>query len=198
MWLTQDGTPIETLEELESGSDRTIAVVSASIVESLIEDVLKKALCTDETGYGRHVQNYAFSPDGMIGTFGSKITLLFLMGFLTEDAHRDLLNLKYLRNKFAHYSENHSFGLQPVKDRCANFRLIKSRIKAANAFTVNKEGKRIETTSVSKGVDGLFLHIPDYANSISSARGQFVSTAKLLCAAFSPVLNGEKISKPAI
>jgi DNA-binding MltR family transcriptional regulator len=199
MWLVRDGMPVGTFEELERGSDRTVAIVAATIVESAIVDAIQQDLCRDASDYGKQVQADAFSTDGVLGSFGARISLAYLLGYLTPQAHTDLLNLKYLRNRFAHYAKHHSFHDQKIKDRCANFRMIDSQIQQANAFTFDREGAKVPAESVSRTPQyGIRLHVPDHKAAIATARGRYVMTAKLLCVAFTPLPIGEPIPKPAI
>jgi len=200
MWFARDGMPLETIAELDGGSDRTVAVVATAIVESFIQDAIKNDLCRDQSKYGLEVEANSFSPDGVLGTFGAKISLAFHLGYLTEDAHRDLLNLKYLRNKFAHYSDNYSFDIQFIKDRCANFRLINSRVKQTTTFLRATDGSVIKSESVSVNErDGVYLNLPEPAEALKTAKGRFVATAKLFCVAFNPQHHiRDQITKPTL
>lgn len=120
MWFMKD--TVGALDELEEGSDRTIGVVAGAIVNSFLTDALKNELSRDDTPYSKDIQNNVFQPDGPLGNFGAKIWMAYLLGYFTQDAHDDLLNFKYIRNLFAHYSEHNSFHTQRIKDRCANFK----------------------------------------------------------------------------
>jgi hypothetical protein len=98
MWLARGIIGFETLKELESGPDRTVGIVAGAVVESSIEIAIKKELCKDQSDYGKKVQADLFSSDGVLGTFGAKIGMAFLLGYFSPEAHRDILNLKYIRN----------------------------------------------------------------------------------------------------
>jgi hypothetical protein len=65
-----------------------------------------------------------FRSSGALGTFSSKIGLAYLMGMITEEAFRDLENMKDIRNKFAHHLDVGSFTVQAIANRCLNFKMV--------------------------------------------------------------------------
>jgi DNA-binding MltR family transcriptional regulator len=176
MWLAQDEIGFETLKELESGPDRTVGIVAGAVVESSIESAIKNELCKDQSAYGKEVQAALFFSDGVLGSFGAKIGMAYLLGYFSPEAHRDLLNLKYIRNRFAHFSDNYSFENQSIKDRCVNFKLINSRVRGANMIPSGD--------TISQTKDGIWLNLLDHSELLKTPKGRFVTTAKLFCAAF--------------
>ena len=122
MWVAFSDSTRKALAELETGSDRVIAVVGGAIIDSSLTDVLKQDLSIDTSDFTREIQGLVFQPDGPLGNFGAKISMAYLLGYFTREAHNDLQNFKSIRNLFAHYSEHNSFETQKIKDRCANFK----------------------------------------------------------------------------
>lgn len=178
-----DPKSISALGELEQGSDRTIGVVAGAIIDSNLTDALRNEFRRDETSYSANIANNVFQPDGPLGNFGAKIWIAYLLGYFTQDAHDDLQNLTYLRNRFAHYSENNSFENQNIKDRCANFKLVNELVRpsVAGIKINNRSISAVSFISVTK--DRIYLNIPNHQKILKTAKGRFVCTAKLFCAA---------------
>lgn len=103
-------------EQIEFDSDRAAGIVAGSIVERRLEQALQSRLRTDQPD----IVDDLFRPSGPLGPFSSKISLAYLMGILTDQAHKDLANLKNIRNKFAHDLELDSFDAPSTRDRCKN------------------------------------------------------------------------------
>jgi DNA-binding MltR family transcriptional regulator len=107
VWLTFKVHNLSVFGELEGGPDRSVVIIASTIVESYLTDLLKSDLRGDisDVRYTKQVLSESFNPEGKLGAFGTKISLAFLLGYLTKDAHADLKNISKIRNKFAHYAE---------------------------------------------------------------------------------------------
>ena len=149
----------------------------------IFRGALKKELCKDKSEYSQKVQADVFSSDNVIGTFGAKIAIAYLLGYFSEDGHKDILNLKYIRNRFAHYSEHYSFDQQSVQDRCSNFKLINSRVRGAVAHRI-RNGKKVEIDLTSCTEKGIWLNLVEGRDAIKKPRGRFVNTARLIMESF--------------
>ena len=90
MWLGINPTTIAAFAEIENGSDRTIAVVSGAIVDSAVTDILRRDLKRDDSPYSQVIQNRVFQPEGPLGNLGPKSWMMYLLGYLSEDALDDL------------------------------------------------------------------------------------------------------------
>jgi len=177
----------KALEELQNGTDRTIAVVSGAIVDSHLTDLLKNNFKRDDTEYSTKILNNVFQPEGPLGNFGAKIWVAYLMGYLSPIAHDDLQNLRFIRNQFAHYSQSNSFETQRIKDRCANFKLISEHIRPA-AVSREPGGPLVDSVTAQHKV---LLHLVDHQEALATPKSRFVNTAKLFVAAL-------EISRPLL
>jgi hypothetical protein len=184
MWVAFRAETRQALKELDGCSDRVLAIVAGALVDSVLTDILKKELSPATSARVTQVQANFFQPEGPLGNFGAKISLAYLLGFLTEEAYLDLLTFKYIRNLFAHYSEHNSFDVPKIKDRCANFKLVDSRTGPPSNGVIQPDGKKELTGTISMDSEhpGLKLGLPDYDELKSTPRGRFLGTAKLFCA----------------
>jgi hypothetical protein len=177
--------------ELETGSDRVIAVVAGAIIDSSLTDVLKKELNRDGSDYTREIQGHVFRPDGPLGNLGAKIWMAYLLGYFTHQAHDDLQNFAKIRNFFAHYSEHNSFETQKIKDRCANFKLVDQRINPPTATVTYPTGTKEHIDCLAGGPLGFTLNLANFEEATKTSKGRFIATAKLFCAAFEFFLTEE-------
>jgi hypothetical protein len=195
MWFTVKA--LDVVSEIENGSDRTIGVVAGAVVDSYLTDALKRKLVPRRRNPETRlkVQTDIFSPEGALGAFGAKIQLAYLLGYFTDDAYADMQAFKYIRNLFAHYAEHNSFEASKVKDRCANFRLLKSHVSETGSYTIRKSGKvRLETVGVAS--NKLSLSLIDREKALKGPKERFITTAKLFIAALE--LHRQRQLKPPI
>jgi hypothetical protein len=85
------------MRELATGSDRAVAIVGGSIVETSLTDALKIHLHES-----KKITDELFRSTGAFGMFTTKVHLGFLIGLYGEAAHRDFIVIKDIRNAFAH------------------------------------------------------------------------------------------------
>jgi hypothetical protein len=111
-------------EQVEFDSDRAAGIVAGSIAERRLEQAVRSRIRSDKPMITRDL----FRPSGALGPFSIKIDVAYLMNILTDDAYKDLVNLKNIRNDFAHDLELDSFDAQSVRDRCSNFILVDRHI----------------------------------------------------------------------
>jgi len=119
-------------EQIEFDSDRAAGIVAGSITERRLEHALRSRLRTDMPVIAVNL----FRPSGALGPFSIKIDVAYLMGILSDDAYKDLTNLKNIRNDFAHDLELDSFDTPSVRDRCKNFVLIDRHVGPIPADTI--------------------------------------------------------------
>jgi hypothetical protein len=106
------------MRELATGSDRAVAIVGGSIVETSLTDALKIHLHES-----KKVTDELFRSTGAFGMFATKVHLGLLTGLYGEAAHRDLIVIKDIRNAFAHSLEITDFETPRIKDLVNNLRL---------------------------------------------------------------------------
>jgi hypothetical protein len=76
-------------EQVEFDSDRAAGIVAGSIAELRLEQALRSRLRTGEKKIELLLLNL-FRPSGALGPFSTKVDLAYLMGVLSDDAHKDL------------------------------------------------------------------------------------------------------------
>lgn len=120
MWFIGGNMDIyNAIAQIEKDSDRAVGIVAAAMVEIRLTNAIQSRMHSDEA-----ILNSLFRASGALGTFSSKIDLAFLIGIISQDAHRDLLTMKDIRNAFAHKLHIKDFCSQSVRDKCRNFKLV--------------------------------------------------------------------------
>ena len=125
------------LHELESQSDRGVAIVGAAWVEESLERSLHTVLETHPASWKR-----LFEKSAPLATFSAKIDLSRLVGTVSDAIHSDLHIVREIRNAFAHdithkiTHETLTFSSPNLKDKCFALRCIahESHATAREAF----------------------------------------------------------------
>jgi hypothetical protein len=106
-------------DELEAfysqDSDRSKAIVLATIVENHLTEAIKISLRPDSA-----VANELFQPSGPLGNFGTKIRMAYMGGLIGKQLQNDLLIVNKVRNEFAHKLSVKTFEDQPICDWIKN------------------------------------------------------------------------------
>jgi hypothetical protein len=97
-WPPEYKKLIESNYELTEQTDRGCAIVGGSIVQAELINFLTRCL-KNRTQKTRKLFTY----DGAIGAFSHQITLAYGFGLIDENVYGDLVQIKDIRNKFAHY-----------------------------------------------------------------------------------------------
>lgn len=92
--------------ELQHTSDRSCAIVAASIIDVLLVDLLKACLVAPSSAHDDFFEG-ASAP---VGTFSARIELAFRLGLISGQMTRDLHIIRKIRNDFAHQVEGPSFS----------------------------------------------------------------------------------------
>lgn len=119
--LSSTNKLIPYVAELAGQSDRACGIVAASMLETVLEQVLRK----------RFVEGKAeelFDVNGPLSSFSAKINIAAAMGIITKAEHRELHTVRKIRNDFAHNLNRSSFGVAPIKTHVAQLRLSRSKI----------------------------------------------------------------------
>ncbi len=95
------------LDELLSQSDRGCAIVGASIIESLLERLLRDSMIQE-------VNPDIFTAYGPLGSLRAKIDLAHALGLLDATSTKDLHRIRKIRNAFAHSLTLSSLGDSPA------------------------------------------------------------------------------------
>jgi DNA-binding MltR family transcriptional regulator len=116
--------PLETrniLDALDKEPDRSVAIVSASLLEAALERLLiRKFTCFDNDLLGRLFQNR-----GPLSDFHCKILIATAFGAISTGTAEELHAIKAIRNAFAHASANITFDTQEVAKEVDNLGILK-------------------------------------------------------------------------
>jgi hypothetical protein len=100
-------------------SDRAMAILMSAMVEDTLQAFLlfhmNEALTEDD-------ERRLAGPEGVIGTFSSKIMLGFAFNLFGPTTRHDLDLIRQIRNEFAHTTRPLDFKLKEVEEACAQFR----------------------------------------------------------------------------
>jgi hypothetical protein len=106
--------------ELEGESDRAAAIVGASLLEHLLELILRKAMINHKEV--KTLFRAAYAP---FATFQSKIDATFLLGLFPHEKIRDDLHrIREIRNIFAHGHKELSFSDESTKSSIGKFHIL--------------------------------------------------------------------------
>uniref|UniRef100_UPI00083A5443 hypothetical protein n=2 Tax=unclassified Phenylobacterium TaxID=2640670 RepID=UPI00083A5443 len=113
------------LDLLHKESDRGKVLISTGFMEEQLKDVLLASMRK-----GKVANDLLTSGNAPLGTFSSRISACFALGFVTDDEHHDLTLVRRIRNDFAHGIHT-TFDTPSVVDRCRQLRLkaVKRRSK---------------------------------------------------------------------
>ncbi len=87
----------QKLFDYKEPNDRAIVIVGGAFLDTLLENILLEFFPEDE----KEVESL-LGPSGNLGTYGSRIKILFCLGFLEKVISSDLKLIGKIRNKFAH------------------------------------------------------------------------------------------------
>ena len=102
------------VEALTKESDRGAVLISAALLEDLLERCIRSFLLDDER------VDQLLCTSGPLGTLWARSIAALLLGILSETEFQECESVRKVRNAFAHGLEG-SFENQRVKDICSNF-----------------------------------------------------------------------------
>lgn len=105
----------EFLAEINSGSDRAVAVVWGS----LVEDALRHQLTVGMEHLTSDEKKNLFAATGPVDTFGGKVIVAHGMNLISREEERKLSIIKEIRNAFAHAFTPLTFDTPEVAAACA-------------------------------------------------------------------------------
>lgn len=115
---------VALIGDLTNESDRGIAVLIAAFADEqlgrLIETRFKpQDKCRNELSREQSDGLNWFRGDrGPISTFSARTYLAYLMGLIHDHEYRALVQLREIRNAFAHQYEQRSFADPQIRDKC--------------------------------------------------------------------------------
>jgi DNA-binding MltR family transcriptional regulator len=106
--FSTDEKLIPYVAELAGQNDRACGIVAAAMLETLLEDILRKRFVA---GTGDDL----FVAYGPLSTFSAKVNMCAALGLITNSESRDLHVVRRIRNEFAHDLHNSFFEKDPVR-----------------------------------------------------------------------------------
>lgn len=97
-------------------NDRSIAIIGATFLDTILEHILLAFLADDEKNMQQLIRF-----DQPLGTFSSRIKMVYCLGLIYKPVKDDLELVRKIRNEFAH-SLDVSFDDQHIKDWCRNLK----------------------------------------------------------------------------
>ena len=99
-----------------SESDRSAAILAASLLEDQLRTLLQKLLVSD-THTAKMFDTY-----GPLSTLSARCEIAYLMAIIPKDIRDDIDIVRKIRNLFAHRIEDVSFDTPPVCDLATNLK----------------------------------------------------------------------------
>ena len=104
---------------INNETDRGCALMAAAYLDEELRKLAERFLVDNES-----IVNNIFRSDGPLGTFSSRIDLIYLLGLIGPHVRRDLHLIRKIRNVFAHNSNLIDFNQREISDRCNEFTYI--------------------------------------------------------------------------
>lgn len=104
-------------KELDSNSDRSIALVCCSVLEELLKEKIKTCLVSDNQ------TDKLFEANGPFGSAINRTRIAYYMGLITENQFKNLKYMQRVRNIFAHQILDVSFESNKIKNICSNMEI---------------------------------------------------------------------------
>lgn len=161
-------------EQIEFDSDRAAGIVAGSIAETRLEQALQSRLRPADTPKLEDIIQQLFRPSGALGPFSTKIDLAYLMRLLSDEAYKDLTNVKNIRNDFAHKLDHDSFDVPSIRDRCKNLILVDRHVGPIPNPSLD------ETDIAVASGRNPYMGLPDYQQKLSDPRFRYTMTAQLI------------------
>lgn len=106
----------DVLRELKNSNNRSLAIVGAALIESLLEDLIRSYLIDNEREVNKFINNNDFS---------SNIRLAYCLGLISIDEHNDFNCIREIRNLFAHKLSVSDLNNDDVKSKSKGFIIIR-------------------------------------------------------------------------
>lgn len=156
-----------------------MGVLAGSIVETHLTNLIRHSLHDPEGT----VWKQRAHPSGPFGPFAVKIDLAFLVGLITEQARRDLVVLKDIRNRFAHDLAITGFDDDSISAKCRNLTLIDEHVGdwppgvAEKIMEASKQGDAAAIAALVE--DRSRIIVSGAAEDLKTPRGRYIWAARL-------------------
>lgn len=108
-------------KELENSSDRGLVLVSGSIIDELLGELLKAFLIESKS-----VEKDLFKVNAVLGNFEARMQMSYYLGLISKNEKSNITYLQRVRNKFAHQFVDISFENDAISNVCSNFEIPKN------------------------------------------------------------------------
>lgn len=108
------------IKELHSSSDRTSAISGFAIIDTILIELLKRKLVGNRDIFENLISSL---------NLASRINLSYLVGIISIEDRNDLMEIKNIRNKFAHYLSYDSFDRDEISLKLEKINIIKELSK---------------------------------------------------------------------
>lgn len=188
---------LDIFAEISSHTDREIAIISASLLDSALAGLLNSRFVELIPKEYEEI----FDGTGALSTFSAKIRLSYALGLITKNMQNDLEGINKIRNAFAHAPlRGVSFDTNAISMRCHAFSIIddQSFHKEICILWPGVEKEDYDTDQTGTWVvfpdgTGLFVNLLDD----NTARSLYLNSAKLCwLAAYSSSLTQSDPSPP--
>lgn len=129
-------------KEIDNNSDRGLVLICGSILDIILEDLLKSFLITKNK-----IDKDMFTFGQPLGNFDAKIKTSFYLGLISDSERSNLSLIRRLRNRFAHEIFDVSFNNNDIENICSNFNIPK------NAYVPKKVSLMKEDSDEQPSVD---------------------------------------------
>jgi DNA-binding MltR family transcriptional regulator len=146
------------LEMFRRETDRGFAIGAATVLDSLMEILLRKRMI-------QAVPTEIFSAYGPLGSFSAKIDISYYLGFISKGDHAELHTIRRIRNEFAHSLDTSlSFSSRPISDHISKLQL------SASSILKKKSDKRRDFNTAILVLIGFLYAMIEEASSPSTAK----------------------------
>ena len=105
------------IASLHKESDRTVAIVGASLIESALEAILIRSF----TARSKDLLDRIFQNRGPLSDFNSKILVAQAFGVISTPTAGEMQRIRHIRNVFAHARVNVSFDTPEIAREVEEF-----------------------------------------------------------------------------
>ena len=108
------------ISDLASGNDLAMVVASSALLDEYLGliIVIRFHVTITEKNWNR-----AFTNEGPLARFASKISMGILLGLVIGEMINDMAHLKRIRNDFAHSIDHQSLSLEPHAKHCRKLKM---------------------------------------------------------------------------
>lgn len=110
----------EVDSEIEKSSDRNIAIFLVSIIDDLLNSLLKERVVQDTSEIKKI---FSTNSNGVLSTLRSKVEIAYLFGLISKIEKENINIMGTVRNKFGHLSLNIDFNHEKVNGGINNLKL---------------------------------------------------------------------------